>query len=129
MSGEYQNELYHHGIKGQKWGVRRYRNYDGSLTAAGKRRLNMDDNRRWISRTDAENRDIESKIHTQVSADFGQASKGANAAANASRSLSTILSKTSKMKKEKMVNKQKKISEMSNQELQAEINRMNLEKQ
>lgn len=32
------NELYHHGIKGQKWGVRRYQNPDGSLTAAGKRR-------------------------------------------------------------------------------------------
>lgn len=30
--------LVHHGIKGQKWGVRRYRNKDGSLTAAGKKR-------------------------------------------------------------------------------------------
>ena len=33
------NELYHHGVKGQKWGVRRYQNPDGSLTAAGKRRF------------------------------------------------------------------------------------------
>jgi hypothetical protein len=32
-------ELYHHGIKGQKWGVRRYQNPDGSLTAAGKMRI------------------------------------------------------------------------------------------
>ena len=30
------NELYHHGIKGQKWGVRRFQNKDGSLTSAGK---------------------------------------------------------------------------------------------
>lgn len=31
-------ELYHHGIKGMKWGVRRYQNKDGSLTPAGKKR-------------------------------------------------------------------------------------------
>lgn len=31
--------LIHHGIKGQKWGVRRYQNKDGSLTGAGKRRF------------------------------------------------------------------------------------------
>lgn len=30
--------LQHHGIKGQKWGIRRYQNPDGSLTAAGKKR-------------------------------------------------------------------------------------------
>lgn len=31
-------ELYHHGIKGMKWGVRRFQNKDGSLTKAGKQR-------------------------------------------------------------------------------------------
>lgn len=34
--------LYHHGILGQKWGVRRYQNADGSLTAAGRKRLAKD---------------------------------------------------------------------------------------
>jgi hypothetical protein len=38
----YKNELYHHGILGQKWGVRRYQNPDGSLTEAGKRRYYID---------------------------------------------------------------------------------------
>ena len=36
---EYYYELYHHGIKGMKWGVRRYQNKDGSLTPAGKKRI------------------------------------------------------------------------------------------
>lgn len=33
----------HHGVKGQKWGVRRYQNYDGTLTARGRRRLKSSD--------------------------------------------------------------------------------------
>ena len=32
------NELYHYGVKGMRWGVRRHRNEDSSLTSAGKRR-------------------------------------------------------------------------------------------
>jgi len=34
----YPNELWHYGILGQKWGVRRYQNPDGSYTEAGKKR-------------------------------------------------------------------------------------------
>lgn len=53
------NELYHHGIKGQKWGVRRYQNEDGSLTSAGRKRINKqikkvnslyDHSNKWIDR-------------------------------------------------------------------------------
>ena len=36
------DELYHHGIKGQKWGRRRFQNEDGSLTPAGKERYDDD---------------------------------------------------------------------------------------
>lgn len=38
------NELAHWGIKGMRWGIRRYQNKDGSLTSAGKKRYkNSDD--------------------------------------------------------------------------------------
>lgn len=37
------NYLEHHGILGQKWGIRRYQNADGSLTEAGKKRQKIKD--------------------------------------------------------------------------------------
>ena len=42
-------ELYHHGIKGQRWGVRRYQNPDGTLTTAGRARYGIDEQGHFTS--------------------------------------------------------------------------------
>lgn len=54
------NEIYHHGIKGQRWGIRRYQNEDGTLTPEGRKkylgkqadRINLmyDREKRWTDR-------------------------------------------------------------------------------
>ena len=53
---ESENYLAHHGIKGQKWGVRRFQNPDGTRTAAGKKREKANrevDHDKLINSTDA----------------------------------------------------------------------------
>ena len=43
------SELYHHGIHGMHWGIRRYQNEDGTLTPAGRRRLERKDTK-WAKK-------------------------------------------------------------------------------
>lgn len=45
------NYLTHHGIKGQRWGIRRYQNKDGSLTPAGRKRYGDQDSEESIQET------------------------------------------------------------------------------
>ena len=118
-----ENELYHHGVKGQKWGVRRYQNKDGSLTLAGKKRaLKMQDQYTRFS-NDKKYRDK----------DGNMTYAGRKKALKMKEKYSELTGK--QLKKYPSKNnpstspapKQKSISEMSNQEIQDKIDRIRLE--
>lgn len=53
------SELYHHGILGQKWGVRRYQNEDGSYTNAGKERR-----KQWADNYSTEQRIRDKRVYS-----------------------------------------------------------------
>lgn len=57
----FDNEFYHYGIKGQKWGVRRFQKKDGSLNAAGKKRYSENSNENARDRDD-ERRKIAKRV-------------------------------------------------------------------
>lgn len=58
------NTLQHWGIKGMRWGLRRYQNADGSLTPAGKKRYNKE-----MEKLKAEERTLKNKARTQSKMD------------------------------------------------------------
>lgn len=57
------NSLEHHGVKGQKWGVRRYQNKDGTLTSAGKLHYQTERTRRYVRNT---SKDVQSIVDSMT---------------------------------------------------------------
>lgn len=76
-----ENELYHYGVPGMKWGVRRYQNKDGSLTSAGKRRFKSVDRSerkqqehtetaKWLLKGNSDNAKIYAKEDREAARDM-----------------------------------------------------------
>ena len=107
----YTTELWHHGIMGMKWGIRRYQNPDGSLTIAGKIRYGNK------NRLEASVNKKAAKLQRKYNDLTGKSIRQNNADKD-----------KTKEEAKKKDSKYKSISEMSSEELQAAINRINLEK-
>lgn len=108
------NELSHHGIKGMKWGVRRYQNEDGSLTPAGKKR------RAALDAAFDQNIKV-GKDKAPISAAEKITKETQKALDNATQ-LSNTMSKLRRKNKN-----EDSIENLTNEELQSAINRMRLE--
>ena len=153
------NELYHHGIKGMKWGVRRFQRKDGTRTAAGKRRerenlsaMSDQELRSKINRMNLEKRynsltrgsgqstglDIAEKSAkagssaSKIANSISKAKgKGSSATDVVSKSFDTASKTVTAAKTIKNATRTKKVdlSSMSDQELLERVNRMDLEQQ
>ena len=96
------SELRHHGIKGQKWGVRRFQNKDGSLTPNGKKRYGADDYKNTLDKVNSAG-----KIVDEV------------------RKYNNSAQKSSDPDMERRI--RKSINNMSDKELQQRVQRLNME--
>lgn len=123
----YNNQIWHWGVKGMKWGVRRYQNTDGSLTDAGKKRYDRDvaankkkkDNKLSTDALQDPNRWVkEDRERTKRVVDSGNQMAGNLKTLN-DKSMRIQARRTPKMD----------LSKMTDQEMREQINRAMLEKQ
>lgn len=109
-----ENELMHWGIKGMKWGVRRYQNKDGSLTPAGRKRYAQE-----MAKLKEEEKIAKNKLRTQAKLNKLEDKRKEVEALKSGKPLPKTTQNTSKPS----------VKDMSDEELRRVVNRMMLEQQ
>ena len=118
-----EDELTHFGTKGMRWGVRKYQNSDGTLTSEGRARY-LKNARKYDSKAGRIVPD--NFVSKRRQARLVQKAKDARSEVRRS---DLAKARTDKQAKAAEAKRKKTVKEMSNEELQAAVNRMNLEKQ
>lgn len=121
-------EIYHHGIKGQKWGIRRYQNKDGTLTEAGQKRYDRDVRENNAKKKDNRIKDLEETgpdPRRWVNEDLERSKGVVDAHADLVKEFKKIEQSTTP----KTPSKSLDLSQMSDKDLRDRINRELLEQQ
>lgn len=110
-----ENELMHWGIKGMKWGVRRYQNKDGTLTPAGKKRYEQE-----MAKLKEEEKVAKNKLRTQAKL---------NKLDEKRKEIEALKSGKPIAKKTQQSSSTSSVKDMSDDELRRVVNRLLMEQQ
>lgn len=131
------NELYHHGVKRMKWGVRRYQNKDGSLTDAGRKRYARDAREKEFNKYDETTgkyykqskkngrSDLEADAHRYAKEDTERTKRLVDSSKNLTGDIKRMVDTSNRNRKIPKMD----LSNMTDQEMRNQINRVMLEQQ
>ena len=134
---EQYNTIMHSGVKGMKWGVRRYQNEDGTLTEAGKKRYARDAREKEFNKYDESagkyyksskkngRTELEADANRYVKEDLTRTKRLTDETAGLARNLKNANDQSIRNKPKTRMD----LSSMSDQELRNQINRELLERQ